>query len=1005
MVRDFQIDGWEVHAQLNQLTGPTGTVSVEGRSMAVLFALAKRAGEIVSRQELLDEVWGELFVGEEVLSHAIWDLRHAFGDDPKRPRLIHTHRKRGYRLAAKVSWLDEGVGATGRFRLLERVGGGAMGIVFRAEDTLLGRTVALKFLPPEWSRDELAKARFLREAKTAAALEHPNLCTLHEISETDDGRLYLVMPFYPGETLRSALGRRGALPPERVVDIGRQVAAGLAALHEVGIVHRDVKPGNVLLTDQSQIKLLDFGLAKFAGSTRLTQAGSSPGTPGYMSPEQLRGEEAGPASDVWSLGALLYEALSGRPPFGSENREAVFYAILHSEPEPLTARGVNEALARVIHKALARGVEDRFANAGDLRLELVRVSGAATSARESVSGSRTAIPPAAARSPRPLPSEAPVRRHPSPAEAPDLGGRGAGWRRWWPGAAPLAALVLVATAGLFAMRLLRGGQGDGSRDSEAPVAATALRVEIGPFENRTGDADLDGLALMAANMVGTGLGSTGRVVLLPPSKDAGSAGLPISVRRTLAKTAPRIAAKLRVSGAVYRTAEGLGAGAEVTELATGALVRSVDVGPAGLQQPEAMLDELRDRVMSVVSIVADMPYRMPALFSLIPRYPAYQELWLGLSVDSAVDAEPARQHLERALELEPELSLAALYLAGAPRDLVGRATAEELLLELDSRREVLTPYERHATSAFLNQIRGRWADALLQLRSAETWAPEDPWLAAQVSDTALWLNRPLEALEATERMPIEEVRGPFERYRLVISRGYALHSLRRYEEEADFARRALELLPNLPTEPRYAEVRALAALGRIDELESVIAASRADVTPMWEENLAWYLLSSALQLRAHGHPDLARDYAERALATCQAGEVCPDDQILGWTLWLLGRHEEAYAHFADLVAEHPRSVILRGQLGCLAALRGDRREAERIATEIDQTPGTPIYGVRKTFRGLIQAHLGDFEGAMHLLAEGFADGGNYEEFRVHYHVFLSPLLGYPPYEDLVSPKG
>lgn len=1004
MVRDFQIGDWRVQAQLNLLTGPGGTVSVEGRSMAVLVALARRAGEIVSREELLDEVWGELFVGEEVLSHAIWDLRHALGDDPRRPRLIHTHRKRGYRLTATVSWLEEGVGDTGRFRLLERVGGGAMGIVFRAEDTRLGRSVALKFLPPEWSRDDLAKARFLREAKTAAALDHPNLCTLLEISETDDGRLYLVMPFYRGETLRSSLGRRGVLPPERVVDIGRQIAAGLAALHEVGIIHRDVKPGNVLLTDKGQVKLLDFGLAKFAGSTRLTQAGSSPGTPGYMSPEQLRGEEAGATSDVWSLGALLYEALSGRPPFGSENREAVFYAILHSAPEPLTARGVNEPLARVIHKALARRVEDRFANAGDMRLELLQVSGAAASALESVGASPPAIAPAVGRPQQPSPSEPPMRGHPTSAVTPDLGEAGERRRQRWPRAALLAALLLTVTAGLFALRLFREGQGGTTRESEVPVAAAALRVEIGRFENRTGNGDLDGLARQLASMVGTGLETTGRVTLSPLGR-VESRGLAAALRRSLGQTVPAVKADLRASGSIYRIGDELGAGAEVTDLATGELLRSVDVGPVDRRQAETALEELRDRVMSVVAMVGDTPYRKPALSSHIPLYPAYQELWLGLSVDSAVDSEIAREHLERALEMEPELALAALYLAGAPRELVDRATAEELLLELDTGRQRLTPYERHLTSAFLNQIRGRWADTLLQLRGAETWAPADPWLAAQISDTALWLNRPLEALEATARTPIEAIRGPFERYRLVISRGYALHSLGRYEEEVAFARRALELLPNLPTEPRYAEVRALAALGRIDELERAIAASRADVTPMWEENLAWYLLSSALQLRAHGSPELARDYAERALAACQAGKICSGDQMLGWIFWLLGRHDDAYAHFADLVAKRPRSVILRGQLGCLAALRGDNEEAERIAVDIDQTPGAPVYGVRKTFRGLIRAHLGDLDGAVRLLAEGFADGGNYKEFRVHRHVFLGPLLDYPPYEDLISPRG
>ena len=362
MIREFQIAGWRAQPQFHQLVGPAGPVAVEARSMEVLVALAQGAGEVVSREDLLRRVWGELFVEEHVLTHAIWDLRQALGDAPKRPRFIQTVPKRGYRLVAPVSWLEQGVGDTGRYQLDEPVGGGAMGVVFRAQDRRLGRAVALKFLPPEWSRDEMAKTRFLREAKTAAALDHPNLCTLLEIDETEDGRLFLVMPLYQGETLREELGR-GPMAIARALSVAEQVAAGLAALHDEGIVHRDIKPGNIFLTESGEVKILDFGLAKFAGSTRLTQTGSSPGTPAYMSPERVRGEEAGPASDVWALGAMLYEALAGRHPFGAESETATFFAILNSEPEPLTELGIEEELAGIVTRALAKSVSSRFDSA------------------------------------------------------------------------------------------------------------------------------------------------------------------------------------------------------------------------------------------------------------------------------------------------------------------------------------------------------------------------------------------------------------------------------------------------------------------------------------------------------------------------------------------------------------------------------------------------------------------------------------------------------------------
>src|SRR5262245_15759378 len=208
-----------------------------------------------------------------------------------------------------------------------------MGVVYRARDTKLGRDVALKFLPQQWSHDETAKQRFLREAQAASATHHPNICTIHDIVTADDGQLCLVMAFYEGPTLKQRL-ESGPLAVDEALDIATQIADGLAKAHAQGIVHRDIKPGNMMVTEDG-VRILDLGLATFADALKLTAENTSFGTPAYMSPEQVRGQAADARSDVWAVGVVLYEMLAGHPPFQGSHPEAIAHAIRNETPTPL----------------------------------------------------------------------------------------------------------------------------------------------------------------------------------------------------------------------------------------------------------------------------------------------------------------------------------------------------------------------------------------------------------------------------------------------------------------------------------------------------------------------------------------------------------------------------------------------------------------------------------------------------------------------------------------------
>jgi len=250
------------------------------------------------------------------------------------------------------------------YRILEKLGEGGMGVVYKAEDTKLRRTVALKFLPPEITRDSDAKARFVHEAQAASALQHNNICTIHEIDETPEGQMFICMDYYDGETLSERI-KRGPLPLSEAVDIATNIAAGLAKAHEAGMVHRDIKPANLVVTSDGVVKVVDFGLAKLAGATRVTKTGTTVGTVAYMSPEHARGEEVDHRSDLFSLGAVFYELLTGELPFKGDHEAAVLYGVANNDPPALNTYrdDLPSGLQRVIDKALAKDVDDRYQSA------------------------------------------------------------------------------------------------------------------------------------------------------------------------------------------------------------------------------------------------------------------------------------------------------------------------------------------------------------------------------------------------------------------------------------------------------------------------------------------------------------------------------------------------------------------------------------------------------------------------------------------------------------------
>ena len=278
------------------------------------------------------------------------------------------------------------------YKILEKLGEGGMGVVYKAQDTTLDRFVALKFLPAHLAASEQDKARFMQEARAAATLDHPNICTIHSIEE-HEGQLFIAMQFVDGELLRN---RMSGISAKQAIEIGMQVAEGLAAAHEKGIVHRDVKPENIMVRKDGIVQIMDFGLAKLKGVSRLTKEGSTVGTAGYMSPEQVQGQDADHRSDIFSLGVLLYEMFTGQLPFKGVHETAIAYEIVNVDALPMAAvrPDINPALDAIVLECLEKDPKERTQSASQVAVDLKRYKRESSRQRASrITAARPVVPP------------------------------------------------------------------------------------------------------------------------------------------------------------------------------------------------------------------------------------------------------------------------------------------------------------------------------------------------------------------------------------------------------------------------------------------------------------------------------------------------------------------------------------------------------------------------------------------------------------------------------------
>jgi serine/threonine protein kinase/tetratricopeptide (TPR) repeat protein len=834
------------------------------------------------------------------------------------------------------------------YRIVEKIGAGGMGEVYLAEDTELNRKVALKFLSSHLCQDADCRARFKREAQAAAKLNHPNIGTIYEVGEFN-GRPFFAMELVAGQSLRELIKAK-ELPIERVIELAIQICEGLHKAHQAGIVHRDVKPANILIDADGRAKILDFGLASVIGSDHLTKTGSTLGTICYMSPEQAKGEEVDQRSDIFSLGVVLYEMITSKSPFKTDNDAATLRNITDQEPEPLARykSGVNPELQRMINKALSKDKSTRYQHADELAADMKQLL--------SPSGSL------------------PAKRS----------------RRMKIVVPLLIVIVLSAIALVFKpWKLVM----ESSKDSNPDVK----RVVVVPFRNQTGDPSLDPLGKMVADWTAQSLLSTGLAEVVPPDVVPG-----FDVNKDVREIAAAAGVGTIILGSYYKVGDSIQFQSQVMK-ADGSLLQAIDPIYAPKAKVMDGVESVRQRILGALMFVFDKRLEGWATkISKPPIYEAYLQYMQGIELfTKKVDYAGSIPYYKRAYALDTTFILPLLDACAAYSNLGQYAQTDSLIKILEPRRANLSPLQQLSLDLTRANLAG---DLMAGLAGARAYLKlaSSSMTFYYLGYAAVKVNRPKEAVEALKKVDPERT-WAFSWSQLA----EAYHLLGEHEKELESAREGRRGFP-ASSLPYYGELYALAAMGEIAELRRLI-----DDRPAFLESgtPVGPMRATAEELRAHGHEDEAMTLLDEAIRWYEGQSPERLGSLregYALTLYNARRWDKAKTIYEELAKTSPMDSAAgwgyESWLGLIAARQGDKTTAMAVSEWLKNLKLPYLFGSNTYVRACIAAVLGEKDQAVTLLKESFLQGSAFG-IGVHKDFDLESLWDYPPFIEFLKPKG